>query len=316
MNWSEKKENVKNYLLTLQSDLCTEIESQDTSKKFIIDEWTREEGGGGISRVLESGQIIEKGGVNFSHVQGSSLPSSASNVRPELAGASFDAMGVSSVIHPMNPFVPTAHMNVRLFMAHKKSGDPVWWFGGGFDLTPYYGFEEDCIAWHQKTKSICDAFGVNVYPKYKKWADDYFYMPHRNEHRGIGGIFFDDLNASTWGWDFEKCFAFIQAIGHGFIDTYLPIIQKRKNTPFSAAQRTYQSYRRGRYVEFNLVYDRGTLFGLQSKGRTESILMSLPAEVRWAYQWQPEDNTPEADLISKYLTPKDWAGMAEATVSH
>lgn len=310
MNWSLKKENVKKYLLKLQSELCASIASEDATGEFIVDEWTRAEGGGGISRVLENGSVIEKGGVNFSHVLGASLPSSASNVRPELAGAAFEAMGVSSVIHPINPFVPTAHMNVRLFVAIPKTGEPIWWFGGGFDLTPYYGFEEDCIAWHQKTKSICDDFGVDVYPKYKKWADDYFFMPHRDEHRGVGGIFFDDLNTSTWGWDFEKCFEFIQAVGQGFIDAYVPIIQKRKETSFTEVQRTYQSYRRGRYVEFNLVYDRGTLFGLQSKGRTESILMSLPSEVKWAYQWQPKENTPEAELINKYLTPRDWAAMA------
>ncbi len=310
MNWSLKKENVKKYLLKLQSELCASIASEDATGEFIIDEWTRAEGGGGISRVLENGSVIEKGGVNFSHVLGASLPSSASNVRPELAGAAFEAMGVSSVIHPINPFVPTAHMNVRLFVATPKTGEPIWWFGGGFDLTPYYGFEEDCVQWHQKTKAICDDFGVDVYPKYKKWADDYFFMPHRDEHRGVGGIFFDDLNTSTWGWDFEKCFEFIQAVGQGFIDSYVPIIQKHKETSFTEAQRTYQSYRRGRYVEFNLVYDRGTLFGLQSNGRTESILMSLPSEVKWAYQWQPKENTPEAELISKYLIPRDWAAMA------
>jgi len=309
MNWSLKKENVKKYLLHLQSELCASIASEDTTGEFIIDEWTRSEGGGGISRVLEDGSVIEKGGVNFSHVQGASLPNSASNVRPDLAGAAFEAMGVSSVIHPINPFVPTAHMNVRLFVATPKTGEPIWWFGGGFDLTPYYGIEEDCIIWHQKTKAICDKFGMNVYPQYKKWADDYFFMPHRNEHRGVGGIFFDDLNTSTWGWDFEKCFEFIQAVGNGFIDAYTSIIQKRKNISFTEAQRTYQSYRRGRYVEFNLVYDRGTLFGLQSKGRTESILMSLPSNVKWGYQWQPQKGTPEAELINKYLSPKDWAAM-------
>ncbi|MCS5707300.1 oxygen-dependent coproporphyrinogen oxidase [Candidatus Berkiella cookevillensis] len=305
MNFEAKISEVKAFLLQFQDQLCKGLEHSEASARFISDGWERVEGGGGRTNVL-SGAVIEKGGVNFSHVFGDNLPASASKIRPELANASFDAMGVSSVIHPLNPFVPTAHLNIRLFVAYPKAQAPIWWFGGGFDLTPYYAFEEDCVSWHQVAKSVCEPFGETVYPKYKQWADEYFYLPHRNEHRGIGGLFFDDLNESMWGWDFEKCFAFLQNVGHGFIEAYLPIIQKRQDMPYTAHQREFQAFRRGRYVEFNLVYDRGTLFGLQSKGRTESILMSLPPDVKWGYQWQPEAHTPEAKLADYILQARDW----------
>lgn len=311
MNWTEQKQLVKNTLLNLQAEICQQLESEDT-KSFLTDEWERSAGGGGVTRVLENGSVIEKGGVNFSHVFGDALPKSASNIRPELDGASFDAMGVSSVIHPGNPFVPTCHLNVRLFLAYPKQGDPIWWFGGGFDLTPYYAFESDCVAWHQVAKNLCDPFGPDVYEHYKKWADTYFYLPHRNEHRGIGGLFFDDLNTQIWGWDFAKCFAFMQAVGQGFMQAYLPILKKRKALPFSEKNKNFQAYRRGRYAEFNLVYDRGTLFGLQSKGRTESILMSLPPNVKWGYQVQFPTNTPEHDLTAKFLKPRDWLSIVPA----
>ncbi|MGE4348441.1 MAG: oxygen-dependent coproporphyrinogen oxidase [Candidatus Berkiella sp.] len=305
MNFEAKISEVKEFLLQYQDQLCKGLEHSEASARFVADVWERAEGGGGRTKVL-SGTVIEKGGVNFSHVFGENLPASASKIRPELANASFDAMGVSSVIHPLNPFVPTAHLNIRLFVAYPKDQAPIWWFGGGFDLTPYYPFEEDCVYWHQVAKSVCAPFGEAVYPKYKQWADEYFYLPHRNEHRGIGGLFFDDLNEIVWGWDFEKCFAFLQNVGHGFIEAYLPIIEKRQNTPYTTHQREFQAFRRGRYVEFNLVYDRGTLFGLQSKGRTESILMSLPPDVKWGYQWQPEAHTPEAKLADYILQSRDW----------
>jgi coproporphyrinogen III oxidase len=252
--------------------------------------------------VITNGAVIEQGGVNFSHVFGTQLPASATAHRPELAGRSFQAMGVSLVIHPNNPFVPTSHANVRFFMAEKEGADPVWWFGGGFDLTPYYGNEDDCREWHQTAKTACDPFGADVYPRFKKWCDEYFYLKHRQEARGVGGLFFDDLNE----WDFETSFAFMRSVGDHYIKAYRPIVNRRKDTPYNDEHRDFQLYRRGRYVEFNLVYDRGTIFGLQTGGRTESILMSLPPLVKWRYNWQPEPNSPEAKLYTDFLPHRDW----------
>lgn len=295
-------EAVKSYLLQLQQNICDALAEEDGGKTFEADEWQREQGGGGKSCVLADGSVFESAGINFSHVFGGALPASATAHRPELAGRSFQAMGVSLVIHPKNPYVPTSHANVRFFIAEKEGEDPVWWFGGGFDLTPYYGNEEDVIHWHQTAKDACDPFGEDVYPKYKKWCDEYFYLKHRDEPRGIGGLFFDDLNE----WGFEKSFAFMQSVADHYIKAYRPIVQKRKNIEYGERERDFQLYRRGRYVEFNLVYDRGTLFGLQSGGRTESILMSMPPNVRWRYNWQPEKGTPEAELYEKYLKPREW----------
>lgn len=297
---------VKDYLLDLQDRICQALEKEDGSASFATDQWQREEGGGGRSRVLTDGAVFEKAGVNFSHVSGASLPGSATAARPELAGRSFQAMGVSLVIHPHNPYVPTSHANVRLFVAEKPGEEPVWWFGGGYDLTPYYGFEEDCIDWHQVAFDACKPFGDEVYPRYKKWCDDYFYLRHRNEPRGVGGLFFDDLNE----WDFDTCFAFMQAVGDSYIPAYQPIVARRKQTPYGERERQFQLYRRGRYVEFNLVFDRGTLFGLQSGGRTESILMSLPPLVRWEYNYQPQSHSEEEKLTSYYLTGRDWLAQA------
>jgi len=293
---------VKAYLLQLQKNICDALSKEDGGKTFKVDEWQREQGGGGKSCVLANGNVFESAGINFSHVFGGELPGSATAHRPELAGRSFQAMGVSLVIHPHNPYVPTSHANVRFFMAEKEGEDPVWWFGGGFDLTPYYGFDEDAKHWHQTAKNACDPFGEDVFPKYKKWCDEYFYLKHRDEPRGIGGLFFDDLNE----WGFEKSFAFMQSVGDSYIKAYLPIVQKRKAIEYGERERDFQLYRRGRYVEFNLVYDRGTLFGLQSGGRTESILMSMPPNVRWRYDWQPEPASAEAELYEKYLKPQDW----------
>ncbi|VAW56339.1 Coproporphyrinogen III oxidase, aerobic [hydrothermal vent metagenome] len=293
---------VKAYLLQLQNNICDALSKEDGGKTFKVDEWQREQGGGGRSCVLANGNVFESAGINFSHVFGGELPGSATAHRPELAGRSFQAMGVSLVIHPHNPYVPTSHANVRFFMAEKEGEDPVWWFGGGFDLTPYYGFDEDAKHWHQTAKNACDPFGEDVFPKYKKWCDEYFYLKHRDEPRGIGGLFFDDLNE----WGFEKSFAFMQSVGDSYIKAYLPIVQKRKAIEYGERERDFQLYRRGRYVEFNLVYDRGTLFGLQSGGRTESILMSMPPNVRWRYDWQPEPGSAEAELYEKYLKPQDW----------
>jgi len=295
-------ELVKQYLLGLQDTICAGLEQEDGSKKFITDQWVREQGGGGKTRVLSDGKIFEQAGVNFSDVYGDKLPASATAHRPELAGRHFHAMGVSLVIHPHNPYVPTSHANVRFFIAEKENTDPVWWFGGGFDLTPYYAFEDDCIHWHQTAQQACKPFGDDVYPKYKKWCDEYFFLKHRNETRGVGGLFFDDLNEGG----FEQCFNFIKSIGDHYLKAYLPIVNKRKNLDFSAAQRDFQLYRRGRYVEFNLVYDRGTLFGLQSGGRTESILMSLPPLVKWKYDWSPTPGSAEEDLYQNYLKPRNW----------
>jgi coproporphyrinogen III oxidase len=293
---------VKNYLLNLQDIICKQLEDADGKAVFIEDNWQRQEGGGGRTRVLAEGALFEKAGVNFSHVHGDDLPSSATAHRPELAGRSFQALGVSLVIHPYNPFIPTSHANVRFFIAEKEGEDPIWWFGGGFDLTPYYGQKEDCKHWHQTAQQACTPFGDDIYPRYKKWCDDYFYLKHREEQRGIGGLFFDDLNE----WSFNKCFSFMQSVGDHYIPAYLPIVEKRKDMPYTEAQRDFQLYRRGRYVEFNLVYDRGTLFGLQSGGRTESILMSLPPLVKWGYNQQATAGSEEEKLISTFLQAKDW----------
>ncbi len=302
MDFSEAKQQVKQYLLDLQNNICAGLAAVDGKAEFIKDAWDRPEGGGGISRVLADGHVIEKGGVNFSHVFGQNMPGSATAHRPELSGRTFEAMGVSLVIHPSNPYVPTSHANVRCFIAEKEGEEPVWWFGGGYDLTPYYANEEDCKHWHQVAKAACEPFGDDVYPRYKKWCDDYFYLKHRQEARGIGGLFFDDLNE----WPFERCFEFIQAVGDSYLPAYVPIIEKRKDQAFGEREKTFQQFRRGRYVEFNLVYDRGTLFGLQSNGRTESILMSLPPTVQWGYQWQPEPGSAEAELTEVYLPPREW----------
>lgn len=295
-------EAVKSYLLTLQQNICDALALEDGAKVFEADEWQREQGGGGKSCVMADGAVFESAGINFSHVFGGALPASATAHRPELAGRSFQAMGVSLVIHPKNPYVPTSHANVRFFIAEKAGEDPVWWFGGGFDLTPYYGNEEDVIHWHTMAKQACDPFGDDVYDKYKKWCDEYFYLKHRDEPRGVGGLFFDDLNE----WGFEKSFAFMQSVADHYIKAYQPIVQKRKSMEYGERERDFQLYRRGRYVEFNLVYDRGTLFGLQSGGRTESILMSMPPNVRWRYNWKPEAGTAEAELYEKYLKTNDW----------
>ena len=295
-------EQVKTYLLQLQDNICGELAAEDGGKGFITDEWQRPEGGGGRSRVLAEGEVFEKAGVNFSHVTGASLPPSASASRPELAGRSYQAMGVSLVIHPRNPYVPTSHANVRLFVAEKEGEEPIWWFGGGYDLTPYYGNHEDCISWHEHANAACAPFGPEVYPRFKAWCDEYFYLKHRQEPRGIGGLFFDDLNE----WGFATSFAFVQSVGDSFIRAYRPIVQSRKDIPYGERERQFQLYRRGRYVEFNLVFDRGTLFGLQSNGRTEAILMSLPPLVRWEYDYHPEAGSAEAELTEYYLCDRDW----------
>ena len=297
-------DSVKNYLLDLQDRVCAALGAEDGGEGFREDSWIREEGGGGRSRVIEQGRLFEKAGVNFSHVFGTQLPPSATAARPELAGRGFQAMGVSLVIHPHNPYVPTTHANVRFFVAERDGEEPVWWFGGGFDLTPYYPFEEDVVHWHQTAKAACDPFGADVYARYKAWCDSYFYLKHRDETRGVGGLFFDDLNE----WGFDQTFAFMRSVGDAYIPAYLPIVQKRLDTPFGERERDFQLYRRGRYVEFNLVYDRGTIFGLQTGGRTESILMSLPAVAHWRYNWAPEPGTPEALLYERYLKPQEWLG--------
>src|SRR3972149_12117514 len=295
-------ESVKNFLLDLRHHICKELEAEDGKGRFIEDAWQREEGGGGYTRILTDGAVFEQAGVNFSHVYGRHLPAAATAQRPELAGRHCEAVGVSLVVHPLNPYVPTSHANVRFFMARKENAEPVWWFGGGFDLTPYYGFEEDAIHWHRIAKAACAPFGSDVYPEYKKWCDDYFYLKHRNEPRGIGGLFFDDLN----DWGFERCLDFLKSIGNHYILAYRPIVMRRKDLAYGERERDFQLYRRGRYVEFNLIYDRGTLFGLQSGGRTESILMSLPPLVKWRYHWRPEPGTEEARLYDVFLKPRDW----------
>ena len=300
-------EQVRTYLLQLQDTICSALAEEDGTASFITDEWQRPEGGGGRSRVLSDGAVLEKAGVNFSHVKGAHLPASASASRPELAGRSFEALGVSLVIHPHNPYVPTSHANVRLFVASKPGEEPIWWFGGGYDLTPYYANKEDCVSWHQVAADACAPFGETVYSRFKTWCDEYFYLQHRSEPRGIGGLFFDDLNA----WDFETCFAFIRAVGDSYLRAYRPIVQRNKSRPYGERERQFQLYRRGRYVEFNLVFDRGTLFGLQSGGRTESILMSLPPLVRWEYDYSPAPGSPEAELTEFYLLGRDWLAEEE-----
>tara|TARA_R110001592_G_scaffold363043_1_gene679569 strand:- start:51224 stop:52153 length:930 start_codon:yes stop_codon:yes gene_type:complete len=293
---------VRSYLMQLQDRICAALAEEDGGAGFLSDEWQRPEGGGGRSRVLTEGAVFERAGVNFSHVRGASLPPSASASRPEIAGRSFQALGVSLVIHPRSPHVPTSHANVRMFVAEKPGEPPVWWFGGGYDLTPYYGKREDCVSWHQAAANACAPFGEDVYPRFKRWCDEYFYLKHRREPRGIGGLFFDDLNE----WDFATCFAFMRSVGDSFISAYQPIVQRRKAQAFSDAERQFQLYRRGRYVEFNLVYDRGTLFGLQSNGRTEAILMSMPPLARWEYDFQPVAGSAEEELTSYYLQDRDW----------
>ncbi len=297
---------VRSYLLDLQGRICQAIEQLDGQATFLHDDWTRPEGGHlrgeGKTRVLSEGAVFEQAGINFSHVKGASLPPSATAHRPELAGRSFEALGVSLVIHPRNPYVPTSHANVRFFMAEAEGQEPVWWFGGGFDLTPYYGDDADCVHWHKTAKAACEPFGAELYPHYKQWCDEYFFLKHRNEPRGIGGLFFDDLNDVG----FEHSFAVMQSIGDHYIPAYIPIVERRKNTAYGERERDFQLYRRGRYVEFNLVYDRGTLFGLQSGGRTESILMSLPPLVKWRYNDAPEPGSAEARLYEHYLKPRDW----------
>ena len=295
-------EAVERYLLDLQDRICTGLEAQDEGG-FTEDLWERpRHEGGGRTRVLQDGAVLEQAGINYSRVRGESLPVSATAHRPELAGRGFQAMGVSLVIHPRNPYIPTSHANVRFFIAEKAGSDPVWWFGGGFDLTPYYGFEEDAVHWHRVARAACEPFGEEVYPRFKRWCDEYFFLRHRNEPRGIGGLFFDDLNE----WGFARCFEFMRSVGDHYLSAYLPIVERRKGLAHGARERDFQLYRRGRYVEFNLVYDRGTLFGLQSGGRTESILMSLPPLVKWRYNWHPEPGTPEATLYTDFLRPRDW----------
>jgi coproporphyrinogen III oxidase len=296
------KKAVKAYLLNLQDRICHDLQAEDGHASFEEESWVRKEGGGGRSRVITEGAVFEKGGVNFSHVHGTQLPPSATAARPELAGRSFEAMGVSLVMHPENPYVPTSHANVRFFIAEKPGEEPVWWFGGGYDLTPYYGNLEDCRHWHQTAKAACVPFGEEVYPHFKQWCDDYFFLKHRNEPRGVGGLFFDDYNEPG----FDQSFGLMRSVGDSYLDAYLPIIQRRRTTSWGERERQFQLYRRGRYVEFNLVYDRGTLFGLQTGGRTESILMSLPPLVRWEYDWQPDPGTAEAELYDVYLRPQDW----------
>lgn len=298
---------VKNYLMALQEHICSELEQEDGNGRFREDTWKRPQGGGGRSRVLSDGKVFEQAGVNFSDVSGDRLPTSATAHRPELTGRHWQAMGVSLVIHPHNPYVPTSHANVRFFIAEKPDMEPIWWFGGGFDLTPYYGFEQDAVHWHRTAQDACIPFGTDVYPRFKKWCDDYFFLKHRNEPRGIGGLFFDDLNE----WGFDKCFTFLRSVGDHYIRAYRPIVARRKETPYGERERDFQLYRRGRYVEFNLVYDRGTLFGLQSGGRTESILMSLPPLVKWRYNWHPQPGTPEAELYDVYLKPCEWLVKSE-----
>jgi coproporphyrinogen III oxidase len=297
---------VRTYLLDLQDRICAAFESADGLARFREDAWERPGGGGGRTRVMAAGALFEQGGINFSHVFGTNLPPSATAHRPELAGRAFQAMGVSLVMHPRNPYVPTSHANVRFFIAEREGEPPVWWFGGGFDLTPYYGFEEDAVHWHRTAREACAPFGPEVYPRLKRWCDDYFFLRHRGEPRGIGGLFFDDENAGG----FAQAFALMRSVGDHYLPAYLPIIERRRGTPHGERERAFQKYRRGRYVEFNLVYDRGTLFGLQSGGRTESILMSLPPEVSWRYDWHPEPGSPEAELYERFLVARDW--LAEA----
>ena len=304
---SEQKQpdfsEVEQWLASWQDTLCAALEREDGGARFLEDRWSRQEGGGGLSRVLKEGHLFERLGVNFSSVQGRKLPPSATAARPQLAGASFRAAGVSLVAHPVNPHVPAAHANLRFFQAETSGKPAAWWFGGGYDLTPCYGYAEDCRHWHKTARAACEPFGAGIYPRLKKWCDDYFYLPHRGETRGIGGLFFDDFCE----WDFARCFGFVRAVGESFTEAYLPILKRRRDMPYGERERDFQLYRRGRYAEFNLVYDRGTLFGLQSGGRTESILMSLPPLVRWDYNWCPETGSEEERLYREFLPPRDWA---------
>lgn len=293
---------IKSYFEMLQNNICTALEEEDGRVRFVADDWTNANTAEGSTRIMCSGNFIERAALNFSHVRGSKLPSTASARYPELAGATFQALGVSLIIHPLNPYVPTAHANVRFFIAQPKVGPAVWWFGGGYDLTPFYPFAEDCQHWHQTAFNACAPFGPEVYPKFKKWCDNYFFLNHRNETRGIGGLFFDDLNR----WSFGKCFNFVQSVGDSFTQAYLPIVRKRKDLAYGERERDFQLYRRGRYVEFNLIQDRGTLFGLQSKGRTESILVSMPPQAIWRYNWQPEPNSVESKLYTDFLGAREW----------
>ena len=295
---------VKKYLIELQQSICSEVEVIEGGVVFDKDCWTRDDQrGSGLTNILSNGNIFEKGGINYSIISGDKMPKSATELRPELAGRKYTALGVSLVLHPENPFIPTAHANVRFFIAEEQGKEPIWWFGGGFDLTPYYGFDEDAVHWHQTAKIACIPFGEDIYPKYKKWCDDYFYLNHRDEQRGIGGLFFDDLNTGS----FDECFDFMKSVGNHFSEAYLPIVRKRINTPYTESEKDFQLYRRGRYVEFNLIHDRGTLFGLQSGGRTESILMSLPPTVKWSYQFKAKPDSEEEKLTSYFLKPRDWA---------
>ncbi|MEL6869771.1 MAG: oxygen-dependent coproporphyrinogen oxidase [Pseudomonadota bacterium] len=302
---------VKHYLTTLQTNITNRIAELDGKATFSTDAWQREDGGGGISKVLVNGALMEQAGVGFSHVMGDKLPPSATKARPELAGRSFEAMGVSLVFHPHNPHIPTTHANVRMFSAQAEGAEPVWWFGGGFDLTPFYPVAEDVLHWHETARTACADFGDDTYDRHKRWCDSYFFLPHRGETRGVGGLFFDDLNE----WGFERCFAYMQSVGNHFMQAYEPIVQRRRNDAHTDKQRQFQLYRRGRYVEFNLVYDRGTLFGLQSGGRTESILMSLPPQVRWEYGWTPPADSAEAKLTDYWLKPHDWLQELEGSRS-
>jgi coproporphyrinogen III oxidase len=295
-------QDVRDYFVDLQSRIVAQLEQLD-GMAFRRDAWERPEGGGGLSCVIEEGYLLERGGVSFSHVMGAGLPASATASRPEVAGRAFEAMGVSLVLHPRNPYVPTVHMNVRFLLAHKAGADPVWWFGGGMDLTPYYAFEEDAVHFHRVCRDALARFGPEYYPRFKRWCDEYFYVKHRKEPRGIGGVFFDDLNERDFAWSFQL----VRSVAESFLPAYVPIAQRRRELAYGAREREFQAYRRGRYVEFNLVYDRGTLFGLQSGGRTESILMSLPPAVIWRYDWRPESGSQEARLYDEFLIPRDWA---------
>jgi len=297
---------VKKYLIELQQSICSEVELIEGGAKFAQDRWTRDDKrGSGLTNILSNGNIFEKGGINYSIITGDKMPKSATALRPELEGRKYTALGVSLVLHPENPFIPTAHANVRFFIAEEQGKNPIWWFGGGFDLTPCYGFDEDAVHWHQTAKKACMSFGEDVYPKYKKWCDDYFYLGHRGEQRGIGGLFFDDLNSGG----FDECFDFMKSVGNHFSEAYLPIVRKRMSTLYNESEKDFQLYRRGRYVEFNLIHDRGTLFGLQSGGRTESILMSLPPTVKWSYQFKTKPNSEEEKLTSYFLKPRDWVSL-------
>ncbi len=301
----DRLQRVRRAFLDIQQSICTGLEQEDGRGSFLEDRWERAEGGGGRSRVLIEGGVFEQAGVNYSRVSGDCLPAAATARRPELAGCSFQALGVSLVVHPENPYIPTSHCNIRFFVAEKPGAEPVWWFGGGFDLTPYYAFEEDVVSWHQAAREICAPYGEDVFPRFKQWCDEYFYLPHRQEQRGIGGLFFDDLNE----WDFERSFDFVCAVGNGFLPAYRAIVERRKAMSYGDRERDFQLYRRGRYVEFNLIYDRGTLFGLQSGGRVASILMSLPPTVKWGYNWHPEPGTPEAELSTEFLPRRDWLAV-------